>query len=112
MATSANVESPVYASSRVAHRDCDWANVRCGRGSGWRRGPVGAGGRHGGNASFCGTVRVVWKQHSGAARASAVDEPDAEGSTEPPRGAPHAPLPAHSARPRRALTNASYRHRD
>lgn len=72
-------------------------DVRCGRGSGWRRGPVGAGGWHGGNASFCGTVRVVWKQHSGAARASAVDEPDAEGSTEPPRGG-RAPLPARPPR--------------
>lgn len=53
-----------------------------------------------------------------AARVSAVDEPGAEGSTAP-RGvwgvAPSAPLPphrplfAHTVKPRRALTNASYR---
>ena len=46
--------------------------------------------------SCCGTVRVAWQQHRVAVRASAVDEPDAEGSTEPPRGAlPRPPRPFH-----------------
>lgn len=44
--------------------------------------------------SCCGTVRVAWQQHRVAVRASAVDEPDAEGSTEPPRGT--LPRPPHS----------------
>ncbi|CAK1588257.1 unnamed protein product [Parnassius mnemosyne] len=75
-----------------------------------------------GCASRCGTAiaaRAAWQQRA-EARANAVDEPGLEGSTEhggegwgvaprPPLFPPPRLL-AHSVRPRRALTNASYCH--